>query len=45
MLTPLAAGLHGMSSAVVGDTVYLVGGSSANGSGSATEQMLAFRLP
>jgi N-acetylneuraminic acid mutarotase len=44
-LAPLPAGLHGMASAVVGDTAYVIGGSLGNGSGSATEQLLAFRLP
>jgi N-acetylneuraminic acid mutarotase len=44
-LTKLPAGLHGVSAAVVGDTAYFVGGSLGNGSGAATDQLLAFRLP
>jgi hypothetical protein len=43
-LAPLPAGLHGLGAAVMGDSIYFVGGSFSTGTRAATDQLLAFHL-
>jgi N-acetylneuraminic acid mutarotase len=44
-LAPMPAGRHATAAAVLGDSVYLAGGSLRPGAGQVTDQTIVFTMP